>query len=440
MRLFYLPYTFLTSILFMFLLPVLRIHALVTGRYKRHFKERLGFIPHEAVQGLSKHPRIWIHAVSLGEVRVAASIINALNKIMPDVSFIISTFTESGRDFAEKTFGQKVPVIYAPVDFVGSVRKALLTVAPDVMVFLETEIWPAWLRQAHLLGIKTALINGRISLRSVKGYLKMRFFFREVLQDFDAFSMITAGDASRIKSMGADPKKIEIHGNAKYDMLKTDADPAAKAEVRRIFNIGDHDTVFIAGSTRNREEAMLLDGYKKILEQFPNVILLIVPRHIERATEIGSLIENRGLEYQLRSDLGPGGKTRFKQIVIINTFGELFNIYSVGTIVFAGGSLVPLGGQNPLEPAIWGKAVFYGPHMENFSDAKALLEAADAGITVKNSDMLADRVIWFLAHPEELKHLGDRAREAVLKNEGAAEKHARVIEKLLSQSSLPAKR
>ncbi len=432
MSILYVSYTILTSILFMLVLPFFWIYTRVTGRYAEHFMERLGFVSPEKIQRLSGHPRIWLHAVSLGEVKVAASVINALKHILPDCSLILSTITESGRDLAEETFSRDIPGIYGPVDFTGSVRRSLSFVRPYVMVFLETEIWPTWLFQAHRMGMKTVLINGRISLKSVSGYLRLRLFFREVLKNFDAFSMIMEGDAARIESMGADPQKIKINGNAKYDLLESSVDPAAETEIRRLLNLKADDRVFVAGSTRNGEEEMVLDAYERILKEFHGTILVIAPRHIERTPEIESMIERRGLQCQLRTDFNNGKEKRTKQIVIVNTFGELFNIYSIGTIVFSGGSLVPLGGQNPLEPAVWGKTVFYGPYMENFLDAKAILEAADAGVTVENSGVLADKVIWFISHPEELIRFGERAREAVLKNEGAAEKHARVIERLLS--------
>ncbi|MBW1850940.1 MAG: 3-deoxy-D-manno-octulosonic acid transferase [Deltaproteobacteria bacterium] len=425
-------YTILTSMLLVLLLPAFWIYTRMTGRHAKHFKERLGLVPSHVIQNLSGHPRIWIHAVSLGEIKVAASIINALMNVRPNCSIILSTITESGRGMAEETFGQEIPVIFAPIDFVGSVRNALSTIRPDVMVFLETEIWPIWVNQAHLMGIRTALINGRISTKSIGGYLRLRFFFRGVLRNFDAFSMIMEGDADRIESMGAESHKIEINGNAKYDLLASTVDLSAETEIRRILNFGPHERVFVAGSTRNGEEEMILDAYEKILKEFPGTILVIVPRHIERTPDIGSMIVRRGFEYQLRTDFSNEKAKRTKQIIIINTFGELFNIYGIGTIVFSGGSLVPLGGQNPLEPAIWGKVVFYGPHMDNFLDATALLEAVNAGVTVENSKVLADKAIWFMNHPEELKAYGERAREAVLENEGASEKHARVIERLLS--------
>jgi 3-deoxy-D-manno-octulosonic-acid transferase len=377
-----------------------------------------------------------MHTASLGEVKVAASIVKALRRMIPGCSLILSTVTEHGRKLARETFGEDIPVVYAPIDFVGSIRKALFTVRPDVMVFVETEIWPAWIFEAHRMGIKTALINGRISMRSIGRYLKIRPFFRDVLRKLDVFSMIRTGDAERIKAMGADPKKIEINGNAKYDLLGATVDPGIESEMREILNLEASDKVFVAGSTRNGEEAMLLDAYEKILKKFPETFLIIAPRHIERIHAIGALIEKRGLGYQLWTDLDKDKAKRTKQVVIINAFGELFKIYSVGTIVFCGGSLVPLGGQNPLEPAAWGKAVFYGPSMENFMDAKSLLEANKAGLPISSPEMLAEKAVWFLGHPEELKAYGERGRTAVLKNKGAGEKHARVIMRLWVEGNI----
>jgi 3-deoxy-D-manno-octulosonic-acid transferase len=429
-KMLYGAYFALSGGLFISLFPAFWIYTRITGKYRRHLEERLGVFPPEAVQCLTGRPRIWMHTASLGEVKVATSIVKALRRIMPGCSLIVSTVTEHGRKLARETFGEDIPVVYAPIDFVGSIRKALFTVRPDVMVFVETEIWPAWLFEAHRMGIKTTLINGRISVRSIGRYLKLRPFFRDVLRNLDVFSMIRAGDAERIKAMGADPQKIEINGNAKYDLLGTAVDPGIESEMREILNLEASDKVFVAGSTRNGEEAMLLDAYEKILKEFSETILIIAPRHIERIHAIGALVEKRGMGYQLWTDLDKSKAKRAEQVVIINAFGELFKIYSVGTIVFCGGSLVPLGGQNPLEPAAWGKTVFYGPSMENFMDAKSLLEANKASLPISSPEMLAEKAIWFLGHPEELEAYGDRARAAALKNKGAGEKHARVIMRL----------
>ena len=427
MGILYGAYTLLTSSVFLFCLPPFWIYTRLRGRYRDNLKERLGLLPPKLAQTLSGSPRIWIHAVSLGEVKVATSIIKALRQTLPGCSVMVSTTTKHGREFAMETFGQDIPVVYAPIDFIGSVRKALSRVRPDVLVFLETEIWPAWLREARRMGIKTALVNGRISVRSIGGYLKFRHFFREVLRNVDAFSMILEEDGARIRAMGADPKRIQINGNAKYDLLASLADPSVETEMRQILNLEATQPVFVTGSTRGGEEDMVLDAFEKIVREFPDTVLIIAPRHIERVPEIGSLVERRGFRYQLRSELDSDEAKRTEPVVIINTFGELFKIYSIGTVVFCGASLVPLGGQNPLEPAVWGKAVFYGPSMENFLDAKTLLEEAGAGISVSSPETLAERAIWFLRHPDALKNCGARAQQAVIKNQHAAEKHAKVI-------------
>ena len=436
MNLLYGAYGALTSGLFISLYPGFWMYTRITGRYGQHLEERLGILPPEIVQNLTGRPRIWIHAASLGEVKVAASIVEALKLMLPGCSIVISTITEHGRKLASETFREGIPIIYAPIDFVGSVRKTLSTVRPDILVFLETEIWPGWLFEARRMGIRTALINGRISLRSIGRYLKFRSFFREVLRNFDVFSMIRQEDAARIRAMGADPKKIEVNGNAKYDLLENTVDPNVGAEMRKNLNLKTSHRVLVAGSTRNGEEAIVLDAYDKILNEFPETILIIAPRHIERTPAIGALVEERGLGYQLWTDLDKDKAIRTEQVVIVNTFGELFKIYSVGTIVFCGASLVPLGGQNPLEPAVWGKPVFYGPSMENFLDAKTMLETVKAGVLVTGSKELAEKAVWFLGHPEELKKYCKRARMAVLENKGAGKKHAQVIMRLLRERSI----
>ncbi len=431
MSLVYGTYIALTSGLFLSCVPAFWIYTRLSGRYRKGFRERLGFVPRALTQRLSGSPRIWIHAVSLGEVKIADPLIRALKRIIPGCSVIISTTTEHGRDLAIETFGEEIPVVYAPIDFIGSVRKALLRVRPHVLVFLETEIWPAWITEARRMGIRTALINGRISVRSINGYLKFRPLFRKVLKNVDAFSMILKEDAARIRLMGADSDKIEIHGNAKYDMLASLPGPAMETEMRRILNLDTSHKVFIAGSTREGEETMVLDAYEKILKPFPETILVIAPRHIDRTPAIESIVEKRGFKYQLRSELDIAGARRTESVVIMNTFGELFKLYSVGTIVFCGASLVPLGGQNPLEAAVWGKPVLYGPSMEDFLDAKSLLEGVGAGVPVSSPEMLAEKAIWLLSHPDTLKTHGARAREAVVNNQNAAERHAEVIARLL---------
>ena len=395
--------------------------------FLKHFQERLGFLPAKAVKSLSGSPRIWIHGASLGEVRVAAAIIKSLQAKLPGCAIIVSTVTEHGRNLALEVFEKEIPVVYAPLDLPGCALKALSLVRPDVMVFLETELWPAWIFTARRLGIKLALLNGRISPRSLKGYLKFRPFFRSVLKNFDAFSMISKTDADRIHAMGAPSGKIRVNGNAKYDHTIASPDPAVEREMRQILNLVPSDRVIVAGSTRGGEEAMLLEAYERIRSKYPGILLILAPRHIKRAPDICALIRNRGLKCQLRTEIGRGKTERTAQILVTDTFGELFNIYSVATVVFCGASLVPLGGQNPLEPAVWGKPILYGPHMEDFLDAKEMLESAGGSMRVSDPQELAEAFFDLLDDPEKADTLGHNARETAFQTQAAAHKHAEII-------------
>ena len=399
-------------------------------RFLKHFQERLGFLPAKAVRSLSGSPRIWIHGASLGEIRVAATIIKSLKAKLPGCAVIVSTMTEHGRNLALEIFEKDVPVVYAPIDLPGCAIKALALVRPDVMVFLETEIWPAWIFTARKMGIKLALLNGRISPRSLNGYLKFRPFFRSVLKCFDAFSMISQTDADRIHAMGAPMGKIRVSGNAKYDSSLISPDPAVERQMRQMLNLSPSDRTIVAGSTRGGEEEMLLDAYEKIHEKYPDVLLILAPRHIKRVADICALIRSRGFECQLRTEIDPGKIERTAQILVIDTFGELFNIYSIATLVFCGASLVPLGGQNPLEPAVWGKPILYGPHMEDFLDAKNILESGGGSIEVSDPRELAETFLKLLENPQEAKDLGSRAREAAFQTRAAAHRHADVIKSL----------
>ncbi len=354
----------------------------------------------------------------------------ALTKRSPGCEIVLSTTTEHGNALAREKFKEGA-VVYAPIDFILAVRKALSIVRPDAMVFLETELWPTWLIEAHRKGIPTALVNGRVSTRSIQRYLRFRLFFREVLGKVGAFSMIKGEDAARILQMGAEAQKVHVNGNAKYDLLMRKARPEIEKVVRQEFNLRASQPVFIAGSTREGEEEIVLKVYERIAVHFPDMVLIIAPRHIIRVPQIEALLRRRRVPYQLRTEIREEGRPRTKPVILLNTFGELFGLYSVGTVNFSGASLVPLGGQNPLEAAVWGKVVLYGPHMEDFLDAKGLLENAGAGIEVKDAKAFAEKALWLLSHPREAADHGTRAREALVRNQGAAERHVEVILRLL---------
>ena len=430
MKLSYAAYVTLSSSLFLSLFPPFFTYTRLTGRYRKGLKERLGFFPAHSVGALRAGQRIWIHGASLGEIRVAAAIKEHLKELVPECGIILSATTDHGCELAREIH-KEGSVVYAPLDLVFSVRKALSVAKPSVMVFLETEIWPAWLFEARRMGIRTTLVNGRISGRSVHKYKRFRFFFRNVLESVDQFSMISQDDAERIIALGADPKRVTVNGNGKYEFLGTGVDPYLQEKTREMLNLAPSQNVFVAGSTRTGEEPIILAVYEKVVQRHPDTILVIAPRHLTRIPEIKLLLRSRGFEYQLWSQLRSGSIQRSARVVIVDTYGELFNLYSVGTINFCGASLVPLGGQNPLEAAVWGKVVFYGPSMEDFHDAKTLLEKQGAGIEVSSSESFAEKALRLLENPESARARGLRAREAVVSAQGAARRHAQVIARLL---------
>jgi 3-deoxy-D-manno-octulosonic-acid transferase len=427
MDIFYLIYVFITTALVIPGLPVFFLYSLLKGKNLQGLNERLGWIS----SSLTGSPAVWIHAVSLGEVRVAEAIVNALRKKAPGCFITVSTMTEHGRNLAHELFDKDVRILYAPIDLIFFVRAALRKIHPDVLVLLEAEIWPSWIIEAKRKGIRIAMVNGRISPRSLGRYLMLRPLFKNILAKFDSFSMITDEDKKRITAMGADPSKTVVNGNAKFDLLTGLTDPSTGKEMRQTFNLEEDSPVFIAGSTHTGEEAMVVEAYKLIVKQIPETVLFIAPRHIDRAGDIAYILQKNQIEFQFRSSLKNGITKREKRVVILDSFGELFRLYSVGTIVFLGGSLVPLGGQNPLEPAAWGKAVLYGPSMEDFLDAKTLLESTHAGIEVSSPAMLAEKAVTLLKDKSLVQAYGIRALDAVLKNSRAAERHAAVIAGLL---------
>jgi 3-deoxy-D-manno-octulosonic-acid transferase len=367
-------------------------------------------------------------------VNAAVPIIEALQVLAPHCTLIFSTTTEHGQELAKTSVSSDVVCIYAPIDFILSVTNALRRIKPDLLVCLETELWPNWLMVAHHMGIKTAIVNGRISGRAIKRYRMIRPMMKEVLGSINVFSMIQEIDAQRILEIGASPEKIQVNGNAKYDLLLRQTGGMRPEQIRhwrQIFGVKANEPVFLAGSTRHSEEEIILDAYQKVIQKAPNTLLILAPRHLERVRHIEKIINARGLGCQLRSCLEKNGVNRTAPVVLLDTMGELQATYSIATVVFCGGSLAPLGGQNILEPAAWAKPVLYGPHMEDFLDARSLLENTGGGIEIKDGNELAEKVLFFITRPDQARKTGNSARKAVEMNQGAAQKHAEVICSLL---------
>ena len=425
-------YNFLAFGLSLIVLPAIWCHEKKDPERKAALTQRLGYDLHHLNPVMPGHPRLWIHAVSVGEVKAAETIVNALNKSCNNVSILLTTTTMTGQREACKRFAGRATVRYAPVDLWGATRRFLGALRPDLLVCMETEIWPNWIANAHGAGIKTVFINGRISDRSIRAYMKIRGLMKPALEKVDAFSMISEADARRIISLGAPAHRVQINGNAKMDAPDLDRNDAGVQRFRRLFAVNENTPVFIAGSIRGAEAEILMAVYDRLAMQIPGLLFILAPRHLNRSSRIADIARAKGIEWQYRTQLGETGAARSAPVVILDTIGELRDVYSIASVVFCGASLVPLGGQNVLEAAVWSKPVLYGPSMEDFEEARILLETAGGGMCVKDEMDLADRAVHLLMHPNEARRMGRLAKRAVLTNQGAARRHARVVAELLT--------
>lgn len=427
----YFLYNLLGAIFLIVSAPFLIYKLFSYPDWRRALKEKLGFVPRSPSTCHPQNPCIWIHAVSMGEVSAVHPLIRHLASLFPKSHFILTTSTASGQKLARAEVPEASVVSYAPLDLPWAVRRSLQRWHPDLLIIAETEIWPNLLRIAKEEGVKTMLANGRISTRSFRQYGRTRFFWAQVLDYFDILSMIRVQDGDRIIAIGANPVKVFVNGNCKYDQAIFNAEERFKQEMQDLISLQEKDLVFVAGSTHVGEEEIILRTFKQMRRYFPSLILIIVPRHIERSAKIERLVmEYRCGDFVRRSRLSVEGR-KGRPIVIWDTFGELSRVYSVATIVFCGGSLVPKRGQNILEPAAWGKVVFYGPSIEDFQDAHELLQEAGAGFMVKNGEELGERSLYFLNHPTELQKKGEAGKEALLAHLGATQRNGQLARRLL---------
>lgn len=415
--------------------PYYGAKMLLTGKYRASIGPKLGRIPPEMVPPQQGKPRIWLHAVSVGEVTAAAPIAAALRARFPSSCIVLSTSTETGQEMARKLATAATGHIYYPLDIPSVVRKVQDLVRPDIFVPVETELWPNFIRICRDRGTRIVMVNGRISPRSFGRYRATRFFWKEILASLDGAAMISEVDAQRIAACGMPPGRIQVLGNAKYDGLAARVSPELEGEIRSVLNMRREEPVLVAGSTHDGEETAVLEVYRRLLDSRPDFRLILVPRHVERGDAVAEQVRRAGFDDVIRmSEIRAGRNRGTERVVLIDVIGELFKVYSLATIVFCGGSLVPKGGQNILEPAAWGKAVFYGPHMDDFQGERALLEEAGAGVSVRNRDELFDGIRRLLDDPDLLRGKGEAGRRAVAANRGAAERYAAFIADALRRS------
>jgi 3-deoxy-D-manno-octulosonic-acid transferase len=412
--------------------PFYGARMLLTGKYRKSLGPKFGFHPRDAASRMTGAPRIWVHAVSVGEVTAAAPIVAALHSRFPGACIVLSTSTETGQEMARKLVPAARAHIYYPLDIPQVVRKVISLVRPDIFVPVETELWPNFIRTCRRRGTRIVMVNCRLSPRSFRRYHSTRFFWKKILVDLDEAGVISTTDAARLAALGMPSERIHILGNAKYDGLAARVSPAIEKEIIGRLGIAPGEEFLVAGSTHAGEETVILDVYRRLLEIRPDFRLILIPRHIERGPAVAELVRQAGFSDCITmSEIQAGRSRREERVILVDVIGELFKVYSLAAVVFCGGSLVPKGGQNLLEAAAWGKVVFHGPHMEDFRDERALIEEAGAGITVAGGEELFAGIVDLLNHPDRLRQKGEAGRQAVAANTGAAERYAALIADVL---------
>ncbi|MHB8090083.1 MAG: 3-deoxy-D-manno-octulosonic acid transferase [Syntrophales bacterium] len=414
-----------------FALPYYGLKMLLTGKYRRSLGPKLGLSHANDLKSLTGRPRIWVHAVSVGEVTAAAPIIRELYSLLPEAGIILSVSTETGWQMADK-LATGALLMYYPLDIPCVVKKALNQVRPDVFVPVETEVWPNFIRLCRKRGARVVMVNGRLSPRSFSRYRRTRFFWKGVFGELDETGMISRADGERIELLGMDRARIKIIGNAKYDGFAAAASPGLQKETAGRLGVAPGTAILVAGSTHEGEESVIIDVYRRLLEGRPELKLSIVPRHVERAQAVADLLGRAGFPDFIRmSQLNAGQRWDGERVLVVDVIGELFQIYSLATVVFCGGSLVKKGGQNILEAAAWGKVVFHGPYMDDFRDEETLLRAAGAGITIHSAEELYAGICGLLDNPVLLHEKGEAGRRAIATARGASARYAELVKQAL---------
>ncbi len=421
----------LYNLLLLLLSPLLVIYLLVrllAGKSREGFAERLGFVPRTKTGGAA--PRGWLHAVSVGESVAAKPVWDALRAALPDWALYHSTITGTGQAVAAKTVGDAGTMLYFPFDFLPCVWLALTRVRPRVIVIVETELWPNFLAVAHLMGIRTVMVNGIISDRTLRGARRLGWLYRWMTGNIDRFCMQTHADAERIIALGADPERVSVTGNTKFDQALPEVSLGAQMTLRGELGLTRDEPVLVAGSTHAGEEDIVLRAFRQVKSAYPRVRLILAPRHLPRAQEVEDLVVAHGFVAARRSRMA-AVPTPPDAVIILDTIGELARAYALGLAGFVGGSLVPIGGHNVLEPLALGKPALFGPHMHKTREIAAIVTEAGIGFPISDAESLAAQWMELLTNAALRQDVAERAAAVFAANRGAAQRSVAEITHLV---------
>jgi 3-deoxy-D-manno-octulosonic-acid transferase len=394
------------------------------NKYLHSLVERFGSVPDRARQ--RQAGAVWVHAVSVGETMAVEPLVEELRRRFPQRKVLVSTTTRTGQELARLRFGEDA-VFYFPLDFAFACRRVLAAIQPSLVVIAETEIWPNFLREAHRAGASVVFVNGRLSDRSFKGYRRLRALLRPVLAQVDLFLMQSEEDARRMRELGAPSERVQVGGNLKFDLPP----PSPSKFLSELERVAQGAPIVVAGSTLAGEEKQVLDAMRTAEGvKGKRAVLVLAPRHPERFDEVARLLETRRVKFLRRNQLSQADSR--PEVVLLDTLGELAGIYAAATVAFVGGSLVKGGGHNPIEPALWGKPVLFGPSMENFRVIAENLLEAGAAFRVNSSEAFGVLLATLLSDREACKRAGAAGRAVVEKERGATLRCAEKVAALLS--------
>lgn len=433
-------YNIAAIIIVILIIPMFMVRSVREKGFVERIRQSLGFFPEHALDKVEKKDCIWVHAASVGEIVATSPLIKEFRKEFPKSPILVSVVTTSGYEMANRIIKDADAIIYFPLDLPWLAGHVLRRIRPRVFLPVETELWPNFLRTARKIHVPVMMVNGRISDKSVKQYKHLHSLLRNMIGTVKLFAMQSPIDAEYIMRLGAPQELVTVTGNTKFDQTYTDVSPEEKQKIIEEMGLSKNDGIFLAGSTHRGEEEAVLQAFKAVRETHPHARLVIAPRELLRTTEVVHLCRKAGFSVTTRTKLQHEAP-QDEDIVILDTIGELGKVYSIGDVVFVGGSLVPHGGHNILEPAAHGKAIIVGSHMFNFKDTYALFKNRDACLTVKNGEELAKQVTRLFDEPEHRHRMEEETRAIVRENKGASRKSAILLHQMLeSYESSPENR
>ncbi len=418
--------------------PVIIGVLLAKPRSRPGFLQRMGWGVHPFDVGGSSQPLVWIHAVSLGEVVAVSPLVKALHARHPEFRYIVTTVTETGREAVEQRLSGVAEHRYAPLDFPWAVARLIRCLRPALYLFVETEFWPNMLWSLREHGVPSVLVNGRLSSRSFgrQDIPVIRSFYQSVLGTLRLCLMQSDRDRQRVIALGAEPTCTHVTGNIKFDQPQPDGETGQL--LRRSLGIEAHEQLILAGSTHAGEEELMVSAYRQIVQTCPSAVLMLAPRHIERADRVEAMLKEAGCVV-LRKSQSRERRTG-PRVVILDTRGELARVYGEAVVAFVGGTLVPVGGHNLLEPAVWGTPVLFGPYTDHCAEVAALLLDAGGGRRVTGMNDLVDYLQEWLSRADIREQVGQAARRVVLENQGALTQSLEFIESCLKAVPTPSDR